>query len=230
MVDITYSEKFSYTSNNPYHNRLLAYSDFVLRDKEAENYRENWNSSVFFREAPLILEIGSGYGDFMWDYCKDNPHVNFVGIDYRFKRTYQLAKKLANHPTKNFRYLRAKGERIKFIFGKNEVEAINLFFPDPWPKSRHHKKRLISPKFLDEAHDILGPGKKFYIKTDHQGYADWIMDVISNTPFFALEFHTNDLWGLHPDCDLSKYRTKFEQIFIQKDVKIKAFILKNIKN
>lgn len=230
MVDHTYNKDFNYTHDNPYHEKLEQFSKFVMRDQEAEEHAGNWNKNVFDRNAPICLEIGSGYGHFMVDYCEKNPEINFVGLDYRFKRSYQLAKKLERHPSNNFRYLRAKGERVHFIFNENEVDSIFYFFPDPWPKSRHHKKRLLQMPFLEAAHKILRPGGKIYIKTDHDGYAEWMSNVINGqNNLFSKSLETKDLRAEHPDHFLSSFATKFEKIFIQKDIKIKAFVLESLK-
>jgi tRNA (guanine-N7-)-methyltransferase len=229
MADHTYNENFKYTSTNPYHHRLEGFSDFVYRDHEAEEQRGKWNKDVFKKEAPLYLEIGSGYGHFMLSYCENNPDINFVGLDYRFKRSFELAKKLDKHPTKNFRYLRAKGERVEFMFEKNELDRIFYFFPDPWPKARHNKKRLFQAPFLESAYEVLKPGGKIFIKTDHDGYADWMIEVMNDSPLFEVELSTKDLHAEHSEHFLAKYITKFEKIFLAKDVKTKAFILKSKK-
>ena len=228
--DKTFSEEFQYTSSrNPYHEKLEAFAEFVFRDHEAEANKGQWNKLVFKREAPLILEIGAGYGHFMMDFAANNPGVNYVGLDYRFKRSFALAKKLDNHPTKSFRYLRAKGERIEYIFDENELDQIFYFFPDPWPKTRHHKKRLFQDRFLESAYKVLKAGGEIFIKTDHDGYAEWMDDVISNSDKFELCFKTSDLYEERPDHFLGKFQTKFEKIFLSKGIKIKAFVIKSKK-
>lgn len=229
MADQTYTDKFNYTHNNPYHERLGDLGDFVLRDHEAEEKKGKWASEVFKREAPMFLEIGSGYGHFMMHHCEKNPDINFVGLDYRFKRSFELAKKLKNHPTQNFRYLRAKGERIEFLFSSGELDGIFYFFPDPWPKKRHKKKRLFSETFLESAVKVLKPGGKIYIKTDHDDYAEAMAEVIEKTKLpFKLIFESKDLRGEHPDHFLASFVTKFEKIFIGQGINIKAFVLEKI--
>jgi tRNA (guanine-N7-)-methyltransferase len=228
-VDKSYSKDFKYSHNNPYHDKLALFSDFIMRDDEAEVHRGKWNTEVFKREAPLVLEIGSGYGHFMMDYCQKNPDVNYVGLDYRFKRSFNLAKKLAAHPTKNFRYLRAKGERVQFLFEENEVDHIYYFFPDPWPKTRHNKKRLFQEAFLESAFKILKPTGKITIKTDHDGYADWMEEHMEKFEKFNIDFRTRDLYQEHPEHHLTSFQTKFEKIFLDKKINIKSYILSSTK-
>ena len=225
MSDLTYSDEFKYTSTNKYHGKLEEFKDFVFRDHEAEALKGKWNKEVFKRDAPLYLEIGSGYGQFMMDFCEKNPEVNFIGLDYRFKRSFSLARKLADHPTKTFKYLRAKGERVSFLFEENELDTILYFFPDPWPKTRHNKKRLFQAPFLEQAYKVLKPGGRILIKTDHDGYAEWMTNVMKDDEQFEVVMSTTDLRGEYPDHFLADFKTKFEKIFLEKGIKIKAFEL-----
>jgi tRNA (guanine-N7-)-methyltransferase len=226
-MDHALNKDFIYTHKNPYHDRLEEFSHFVLRDKEGEDSAGFWNQNVFKKSGELFLEIGTGFGEFMLEFCEKNPSVNFVGLDHRFKRSFQVAKKLDRHPYKNFRYLRAKGERVGFLFGENELDGIFYFFPDPWPKNRHHKKRLFQKPFLDAAYSVLKPGGKIFIKTDHDDLAQWMLDRIDDR--FETTFKTFDLWDLSGHHFLKEFKTKFETIFIGQGIKIKALELKSLK-
>lgn len=229
-LDRAFTEGFEYTGNkNPYHDRLKVFDTFVLRDDEAEVHCGSWNSDVFKRDAELACEIGTGYGHFMMDYTQKNSNVNFVGLDHRFKRSFHLAKKLDSLQHKSFRYLRGRGERLGFMFGENELDKVFYFFPDPWPKTRHHKKRLFQKRFLDEAHKVLKADGLFLIKTDHDGYYQWMLDVIKDETRFEVVMQTWDLREEQPDHFLASFVTKFEKIFMEKGIKIKALVLKNIK-
>lgn len=230
MTEITFKKEFVYDHRkNPYDERLADFSEFVFRDHESEKFAGKWNSDLFKKNAALFAEIGSGYGEFMIEYCKDHPDHNFVGMDYRFKRSFSLAKKLAAAENKNFRYLRAKGERIHFIFSESELDGLFYFFPDPWPKTRHHKKRLFQHEFLKIASFVLKEGGTFFIKTDHDGYAEHMSEVIAGSKEFKVALSTKDLRAEFPDHFLSRYTTKFEKIFLSHGTKIKAFVLINTK-
>lgn len=228
----SFSEEFEYTHKNPYHERLTEFSHFVLRDKEAEEHPGKWNENIFKREAPLHVEIGSGYGDFMSYFCQNHPEINFVGLDYRFKRSFFVAKKLSSLGCDNFRYLRAKGERLSFMFKEGEIDEAYLFFPDPWPKARQNKRRLFQGPFLQSIFSTLKPGGKLWIKTDHDGLFEWMNEHLSQVEgkLFNTLMHTHDLYLEKPDHFLASFQTKFEKIFIAQHVKIKAFELQSTKN
>lgn len=229
VLDHSFLSDFKYKHTNPYHDKLAEFNEFVLRDNESELYRGLWNEQIFKNLNPIHLEIGSGYGQFMHLYSQQNPQINFVGLDFRFKRSFQLAKKLKLMTNKNFRYLRAKGERIEFIFGENELETIFYFFPDPWPKNRHHKKRLFQTPFLNSAYKTLKPGGLIQIKTDHDGYYDWMLDYVKDDSRFNILLKTQNLREEYADHFLSSFETEFEKIFISQGTKIKALVLQSKK-
>ena len=223
--DLCFKEDFKYTHNNPYHTRLSIFDEFVLTDSQGEAYKKNWSAEVFKNNKKVEVEIGSGYGHFMMSYTQENPDINFIGLDHRFKRSFHLAEKLNQLKIKNFRYLRARGERLGFLFGAEEVSKIYYFFPDPWPKKRHHKKRLFQKKFLEEAHKILTKDGQILIKTDHDGYFEWMLQELDQQDLFKVEMKTFDMRSEQPNHFLSSFVTKFEKIFIDKGTKIKALVL-----
>lgn len=218
----------SYKRTNPYHEKLGAFDSFVLRDEEAEAHQSKW-SEVFQNQNKLSVEIGTGYGEFMVDYCQKNPDMNFIGLDHRFKRSFSLAKQLDKLENKNFRYLRARGERIQFIFGENEVQNIFYFFPDPWPKKRHNKNRLFQKPFLDAAFKVLSPGGTIWVKTDHDDYFEWMMNELADEKRFEVVLQSRDLRKEFPEHFLSQFTTKFEKIFLSQGTLIKSVVLKSLK-
>ena len=228
--DYAFKEDFQYKHDNPYHDKLAMFDQFVLRDDEGEGHRGNWSREVFGNDNELLVEIGTGYGHFMIDYTQKNPEQNFVGLDHRFKRSFNLAKRLSKLEHQNFRYLRARGERIGHLFGEDEVSKIFYFFPDPWPKKRHNKKRLFQKTFLDIAHKTLRPGGEILVKTDHDGYFEWMLEELEGENRFEKQMVTFDLWKERPEHFLAGFKTKFEKIFLEKGIKIKAMVLVNKKS
>jgi tRNA (guanine-N7-)-methyltransferase len=239
--DKAYSEEFLYSHDNPYHERLAEFKDFVLRDLEGEELRGKWQQDFFKRKAPIHVEIGTGFGDFMLSYCEKNPHINYVGMDYRFKRSYTVAKRLQQKLKDSdsaYCYLRAKGERLQYLFAESEVDEMYVFCPDPWPKKRHFKKRLFQAAFLDSVYSVLKPGGRLYVKTDQEGYFEWMKLVLEEEfathkerPRFKILLETTDLWKEFPADGhfLTSFQTHFEKIFREQGVQIKAFVIESSK-
>lgn len=223
-----YRSDFKYTHSNPYHDKLAVFDTFVLRDEAAESNVGKWKEH-FGNDRPLEVEIGTGYGEFMMEYCQNNPDINFIGLDHRFKRSFGVAQKLSKLEHKNFRYLRARGERIEFMFDESEVQSLFYFFPDPWPKKRHNKKRLFQKPFLNAAHKILKPGGTLFIKTDHDGYYEWMLEHLQGETRFEVLLQSKNLREEFPEHFLSQYTTKFEKIFLGQGTLIKALVLRNLK-
>ena len=224
--DYSFREDFKYRYRaNPYQEKLKSFASFVLQDHEGEQFVGRWHT-VFGNHHPLVVEIGAGYGDFMEHYCLNHPQENYVAIDYRFRRSLSVAHRLAKLSLGNFRYLRAKGERIAFLFGPQEVHKVLIFFPDPWPKLRHHKKRLINPHYLRLLSNILIDGGEIWLKTDHDDYAAWMEQSFAQVTELTLTWQTHDLYHEFPQHPLTTCPTKFEKIFLGQGVAIKAFILR----
>lgn len=224
-----YRQDFKYTHDNPYHDKLAVFDSFVLRDEAAETNVGQWNEKIFTTPQPLEVEIGTGYGEFMMEYSQKYPTVNFIGLDHRFKRSFAVAKKLDKLEHKNFRYLRARGERLEFMFDDSEVQSIFYFFPDPWPKNRHNKKRLFQKPFLNACHKVLKPGGTLFVKTDHDGYFEWMLEHLKGDTRFEVLLETRDLRNEHPEHFLAQFTTKFEKIFLSQGTLIKSIVLRNIK-
>lgn len=223
-----YRPDFKYTHDNPYHDKLAEFDSFVLRDELAETNVGKWQE-MFQNKNPVEIEIGTGYGEFMLEYCQLHPEVNFIGLDHRFKRSFSVAKKLDKLEHKNFRYLRARGERLEFMFAESEVQSVFYFFPDPWPKKRHHKKRLFQKPFLDACHKVLKPGGILFLKTDHDGYFEWMLEALQGETRFEVLLQSRDLRNEFPEHFLSQFTTKFEKIFLSQGTLIKSLVLKNLK-
>ena len=218
--------EFRYKHANPYHEKLKLFEEFVLRDDAAEKFKGKWSREIFQNNNPLEVEIGTGYGHFMHSHCQQNPNINFIGLDYRFKRSFELARRLAKIEKRNFRYLRAKGERLQYLFDQKEVDKIYYFFPDPWPKNKHHKKRLFQLPFLKSCFEVLKPEGELFIKTDHDDYFKWMKKITEQQDMFDIKFITDDLYRTNPGHFLACFQTKFEKIFLAQQIKIKAMVLK----
>lgn len=134
---------------------------------DAWPFRGRW-ADAFGREAPLHVEIGSGNGFFLAELARRYPEWNVVGIEIRYKRTVMCAKKITTAGVGNARIVRYDAWYLDDLFSPGEIAGLYVNHPDPWPKSRHEKNRLISRWFLEEAAVFLEVGGHFRLKSDFE--------------------------------------------------------------
>ncbi len=160
------------------------------------------------RHASQHLEIGIGMGDALVEMAQVDPEGNYLGIDVHRPGLGSVMQKARARGLKNLRVMSADAITV---LQKNlpdaSLEAVYLFFPDPWPKRRHHKRRIVNATFAESIHRVLKPGGHFHMATDWQEYAQHMMDVMSMAPGFA------NIAGAERYVPRPEYRplTKFEQ-------------------
>jgi tRNA (guanine-N7-)-methyltransferase len=166
---------------NPYVAGHRAASRWILTADEAWRHRDRW-AEVFGRDAPLHLEVGSGNGFFLSGMARAHPEVDFVGVELRFKRVVLCARKLDAAGVTNARIARYHAAFLDDLFPDGSLSAIYVNHPDPWPKDRHEKNRLIARWFLDDAARLLRPGGSFRIKSDHPPNVLRIPEILAEDP------------------------------------------------
>jgi tRNA (guanine-N7-)-methyltransferase len=130
----------------------------------------NW-TELFGNDHPIELEIGMGKGTFLTEQARARPDVNFFGIEWASWYWRYASDRLRRHGCTNARTVRT--EAMFFLrewVPDASLSVLHVYFPDPWPKKRHHKRRLIQPPFLEQAIRTLIPGGRLSVVTDHQGY------------------------------------------------------------
>jgi tRNA (guanine-N7-)-methyltransferase len=140
-------------------------------------------AAVFGRSAPLVLEIGSGMGETSARIAKDRPESDFIAVEVHSPGIGSLLKLIEKEQLKNVRVIRHDAlEVLEKMIPDGALAGIHLFFPDPWPKKRHHKRRLVQPAFAALAARKLAPGGTLHAATDWQDYADHMLAVLSGEP------------------------------------------------
>jgi tRNA (guanine-N7-)-methyltransferase len=144
--------------------------------------------------APLVAEIGFGRGEFLVDLATQAPDVAHLGVEYSTKRVLKLARRVARLPLENLRLLRARGESVvEDLLCAASVATFWINFPDPWPKKRHIRRRLIQPRLVALLADRLIPGGQLHVATDHEGYAEQIDAVLAAEPQLV-NVYAPDAW------------------------------------
>jgi tRNA (guanine-N7-)-methyltransferase len=127
-------------------------------------------------DQPLHVEIGSGKGTFLVQEAPLAPGVNFLGIEYEFSGIYEYAAdRVRRAGLTNVRMLCTDaGDFVHWRLPTASVQVLHLYFPDPWPKTRHHKRRMVSDRFLTDCQRVLSPGGELRVATDHLDYWAWM--------------------------------------------------------
>lgn len=143
---------------------------------------------LFEREAPFHLEICSGNGDWICQKAMENPNKNWIALEMRFDRVRKIWAKMKNRELSNLFIICSEAfDFIAHFLGGDSLDEVSVNFPDPWPKRRHAKNRLIQKPFFDELSRILKPGGLFHILTDDFPYFDQIRSIaLSHQSFISL--------------------------------------------
>lgn len=145
---------------------LLENNDLVIIDPK--NHKGQINK-LFNNNNPIYIEIGMGKGDFIYQHAKKNPSINYIGIEkYPSVLAVAVAKVKAQGMLENLRFMDFDASSLTEVFNVNEVDKVYLNFSDPWPKSRHAKRRLTYKSFLDVYKNILKIGHSIEFKTDNR--------------------------------------------------------------
>lgn len=205
---------------------LRAIRSFVRRQgrmtaMQEKSLEENWPrygvepqgemldlDALFGRSAPRVLEIGFGMGDSIADMALKQPEQDYIGIEVHRPGVGRLMAHLDEQGSNNVRlFCHDAIDILKHRIPEGSLDRVLLFFPDPWQKSRHHKRRIVQPDFVQLIRSKLKPGGVFHLATDWENYALWMMEVMSSAEGFE------NLAGTGNYSERPDYRplTKFEK-------------------
>jgi tRNA (guanine-N7-)-methyltransferase len=141
------------------------------------------NQGVFGNEHPLVIEIGFGMGIATAQIAQDNPRINYLGIEVHCPGIGRLLWEIERRQLLNIRIIEADAvEVLETMIPNRSVQGFHVFFPDPWPKKRHHKRRLMTRPFTDLLARKLAPRGYIYMVTDWAGYGEWALKELTGTP------------------------------------------------
>jgi tRNA (guanine-N7-)-methyltransferase len=162
--------------------------------------------AIFGRDAPMIVEIGSGMGETTAAIAAANPERDYLAIEVHSPGVGSLLKQMEEQGLANIRVVQHDAaEVLRDMVPRESVHGIHIFFPDPWPKKRHHKRRLLQPAFAALAAGRLKPGGYLHVATDWQDYAEQALDVLGAVPGLV---NTAERFAPRP---ASRPLTKFER-------------------
>ena len=173
--------------------------------------------ALFARRAPVVLEIGFGNGESLVEQAAAHPELNFLGIEVHDPGVGHCLLKARDANVENLRLIAHDAiEVLEHHIPSGSLSRVNLYFPDPWPKKRHHKRRIVQPRFLTLVADRLVDGGTLHIATDWAGYAEHIDEVLAASDRFVCgERREHD-----GDNPLDRPQTKFERRGLKKGHRI----------
>ena len=162
----------------------------------------------FDHVADIIVEIGFGNGESTWRMAQQDPDTNFIGVEVHQPGVGHLLMALDANDIDNLRI--ACEDAVPFLqqrIPEASLAGIRIYFPDPWPKKRHHKRRIIQPGFVNVLARCMAKGGILHLATDWQPYADHMLEVMQSSPDFSNLSSTGDY------CEKPEWRpdTKYEQ-------------------
>ena len=184
---------------------------------ELDSLTDRLSIEKFFgRKAPLHVDLGCGDGSFLCALAQRMPDKNCLGIERLLNRVRASARKAAT--LDNIRLLRVESSyAVRYLLPTESVETFYLLFPDPWPKRRHHQRRIVTPNFLSSIHAALQEKGSIYIATDDADYFRKIKEIGESDSAFAIS-----------DADVNLPPSRFGLIFQEKGAPIHWLELRKI--
>ena len=175
-------------------------------------------STSFEKSQPVVMEIGYGMGEATWQIAKENPNTNYLGVEVHMPGVGKLMAKLNEFELTNVKLIeRDVFEVFHYMIADGALDGVHLYFPDPWPKKRHFKRRIVNQRFISEVAKKLKPGGYLHIATDWVPYAEWITEQFNETELFT---------GGVIDRPDSRPLTRFEGQGITKDHRVTDFLFR----
>lgn len=178
-----------------------------------------WHENFFHNQAPIVLELGCGRGEYTVNLAEKFPEKNFIGIDWKGARLWRGAKTGVESQIKNMAFLRIQIENIASFFGPDEVDEIWITFPDPHLRERDDQKRLTSHRFLNLYRQFLKPNGFVNLKTDSRFLYDFTIEVIQDQNL-PIKIQTEHLYQSEFADDVLSIKTTYEKIWLKEGLNI----------
>ena len=185
--------------------KILQYNNIIMMNPS--DYKGNWNK-LFKNNNPIYLEIGTGKGQFIMNNAINNPDINYIGCEISDSVIYKAAKKINEKEISNLYLINVDAFKLQEVFEKDEISKIFLNFSDPWPKSRHEKRRLTSEAFLNVYNKFLNKDGVIEFKTDNRKLFEYSVLKFNELGYEMLELSLD----LHSDFEnviTTEYEDKF---------------------
>ena len=169
-------------------------------------------AAVFGRQAPLVLEVGFGMGDSLLAMAQAEPDKDFIGVEAHSPGVGRLINNAEKLNLKNLRVFMADAiDVLEDCISNHSLRRLQLYFPDPWHKKKHGKRRIVQPEFIQTTGDKLAVGGICHLATDWQPYAEHMLDVLQKSTYFENTTSGYDLTDASVARPRSRPLTRFER-------------------
>ncbi|HWJ80413.1 MAG TPA: tRNA (guanosine(46)-N7)-methyltransferase TrmB [Niallia sp.] len=188
--------------------KLDAYPQFVIRNPE--EWKGKWDQA-FNQKGPIHIEIGTGKGRFITEMAKANPAINYIGVELQESVIVSALDRLIEADIPNLKLMNMDASKLMDYFEKGEINRVYLNFSDPWPKTRHEKRRLTFKTFLKSYESVLVDKGEIHFKTDNQGLFEYSLRSFSEygmlLKYISLDLHNSNIEG----NIMTEYEEKFSE-------------------
>lgn len=188
---------------------ILQHPNYILTD--GSDWKGKWQER-FLKAQPLHIEVGSGKGQFIVEMAKAHPEINYIGIEMQTNAIISILEKQLEEQLPNLQLLLVDGADLTDYFSDGEVDQVYLNFSDPWPKTRHEKRRLTYKTFLRTYETIAKPKAELHFKTDNQKLFEYSLASVTwygmTLKKVWLDLHASDFEG--------NIMTEYEEKFLSK--------------
>jgi tRNA (guanine-N7-)-methyltransferase len=181
----------------------------------------SWVRDHFENDRPLVLELGCGKGEYTLALGRNFQNANVIGIDRKGDRIWKGAKRALAEPLDNVAFLRARLENLSEYFDPGQVQEIWMPYPDPLPKRRQAKHRVLSLPFLKTYHRILQKGGIVHVKTDDAGLIENVIEALAEYGRAVVKRLSHDLYAEDPSDELLRIETTYERRHLDAGRKVK---------
>ncbi len=200
--------------NKPWAEDFIKKNPHIV-EKSPVKWRGRWQDK-FNENLPLHVEVGTGKGRFITEMAQSHPDINFIGVEKYESVIVTGVERVIDNPLANIQFLQEDVKDITDFFAEGEVDLLYINFTDPWPKTKHAKRRLTHPFFLEKYQQILKTGGEVHFKTDNQGLFEYSIESMSQFGFklknISLDLHNSGMQG--------NVMTEYEEKFSAKGMRI----------
>ena len=181
-------------------------------------FKGSWAKKVFNNSNPITLELGCGKGEYSIELARQNPDINFIGIDIKGARFWRGAKTANEKNIPNVKFIRAQIELVEYLFEKNEISEIWVTFPDPQITYKRTKHRLTNLEFLNKYKQILNNKGSINLKTDSEFLHGYTLGLLQAMKSAEILYSNHDIYKRSGSPkEATEIKTHYENLFLNND-------------